>query len=111
MDLGTLGFLLLGCFGLGLLHGVVPDEHTWPITFAYSIGTTTGRGGVKAAAWFSTAFTAQRAMMSMIVYAAIAAAIGAWGFNLATQDAAVNGPVYLAVGAAMAIAGLLILTG
>ncbi len=110
MDLGTLGYLLAGCFALGLLHGVVPDEHTWPITFAYSVGTTTGRGGIRSGAWFSTAFTAQRAMMSMIVYLALAAVLGVWGVNLATQDRSVNGPVYLAVGVAMAVAGFLILT-
>ncbi len=109
MDPGTLGILLLGCFGLGMLHGLVPDEHTWPITFAYSIGTTTGRGGIRSAAWFSLAFTAQRALMSMLAYAALAAAIGLWGVHLATQDRAVNGPVYIVVGLAMAVAGFLIL--
>jgi len=110
MDLNTLGFLLAGCFALGMLHGTIPDEHTWPITFAYSVGTTTGRGGIRSGAWFSLAFTFQRALMSMIVYLALAAAIGLWGFNLATQDTSVNGPVYIAVGAAMAIAGYLILS-
>jgi sulfite exporter TauE/SafE len=110
MDLNTLWFLLAGCFALGILHGTIPDEHTWPITFAYSIGTTTGRGGIRSATWFSLAFTLQRAMMSMIVYLALSAAIGAWGLNLATADAAVNGPVYIAVGIAMAVAGFLILT-
>ncbi|MCI4347496.1 MAG: hypothetical protein L3J97_02610 [Thermoplasmata archaeon] len=110
MDLDTLGFLLGGCFGLGILHGLIPDEHTWPITFAYSVGTTTGRGGIRSGAWFSLAFTAQRAMMSMIVFLALSAAIGLWGVNLATADAAVNGPVYIVVGAAMAVAGYLILT-
>jgi len=109
MDFATLGYLLAGCFGLGMLHGVIPDEHTWPITFAYSVGTTTGRGGIRAGAWFSVAFTAQRAMMSMVVYLALSAAIGFWGFNLATQDRTVNGPIYICVGAAMAIAGFLIL--
>jgi hypothetical protein len=110
MDLNTLGFLLAGCFALGMLHGTIPDEHTWPITFAYSVGTTTGRGGIRSGAWFSLAFTLQRAIMSVIVYLALAAAIGLWGFNLATQDTSVNGPVYIAVGAAMAIAGYLILS-
>ncbi len=109
MDTSTLWYLLIGCFALGMLHGVIPDEHTWPITFAYSVGTTTGRGGIRSGAWFSLAFTLQRAMMSMIVFLALAAAIGLWGFNLATQDTSVNGPVYIAVGAAMAIAGYLIL--
>ena len=110
MDWSTLWFLLAGCFGLGILHGLIPDEHTWPITFAYSVGTTTGRGGIQSASWFSLAFTAQRAMMSTIVYLALSAAIGFWGFSLATADTAVNGPIYICVGAAMAIAGFLILT-
>jgi len=109
VDIATLWYLLAGCFALGMLHGVIPDEHTWPITFAYSVGTTTGRGGIRSGAWFSTAFTAQRAMMSMIVYLAVSAAIGFWGFNLATQDTAVNGPIYICVGVAMAVAGYLIL--
>jgi len=110
MDWSTLWFLLAGCFGLGILHGLIPDEHTWPITFAYSVGTTTGRGGIKSASWFSAAFTAQRALMSTIVYLALSAAIGYWGFNLATEDTVVNGPIYICVGIAMAIAGYLILT-
>jgi hypothetical protein len=109
-DAPTILYLLAGCFALGMLHGVVPDEHTWPITFAYSVGTTTGRGGIKSGAWFAVAFTAQRAMMSMIVFLAIAAVVGYWGINLATGDKSINGPVYIAVGAAMAIAGWLILT-
>ena len=110
MDWGTLWFLLAGCFGLGILHGLIPDEHTWPITFAYSVGTTTGRGGMRSATWFSMAFTAQRAMMSTLVYLALSAAIGFWGFNLATADTTVNGPIYICVGVAMAVAGYLILT-
>ncbi|MGI0055338.1 MAG: hypothetical protein ACREB9_05270 [Thermoplasmata archaeon] len=109
-DTGTVVYLLAGCFALGMLHGVIPDEHTWPITFAYSVGTTTGKGGIKSGAWFSLAFTAQRALMSMIVYLALAALLGAWGINLATADQSVNGPVYIVVGAAMALAGFLILT-
>lgn len=108
-DPGTLTYLLAGCLGLGVLHGLIPDEHTWPITFSYSVGSATGRGGMKSGAWFSLAFTAQRALMSMVVYLAFAAALGTWGFDLATRDESVNGPVYLAVGAAMAIAGFLLL--
>src|SRR5204863_7466007 len=29
---------LLTAFLLGLVHGITPDEHTWPITFSYAIG-------------------------------------------------------------------------
>ena len=35
---GALGANLLKAFLLGLLHGVTPDEHTWPIVFSYAIG-------------------------------------------------------------------------
>src|SRR5215471_14590090 len=94
-------FLLGGCFGLGMLHGVLPDEHTWPITFAYSVGAASGKGGMKAGAFFSMAFTTQRAIMSQLVYFAVAT-------FLVTSDK-LNGPVYTAVGAAMAVAGFLIL--
>ncbi|MDV3244538.1 MAG: hypothetical protein LYZ66_05105 [Nitrososphaerales archaeon] len=101
MITNTLLFLFGGCFALGMLHGVLPDEHTWPITFAYSIGAATGRGGIKAAEFFSLAFTTQRAIMSQIVYFAVA-------IFFVTSDT-LNGPVYTVVGAAMAIAGYLIL--
>jgi len=97
----TIFLLLGGCFALGMLHGVIPDEHTWPITFAYSVGAASGRGGMLSAAFFSLAFTAQRAFMSQLVYSAVAV-------FLVTSDK-LNGPVYTVVGAAMAIAGYLIL--
>lgn len=94
-------YLLAGCLGLGMLHGVIPDEHTWPITFAYSVGATTGRGGIRSGAFFSAAFTLQRAIMSQLVYFAVAV-------FFVTSDL-LNGPVYIVVGAAMSIAGYLIL--
>ena len=94
-------YLLGVCFGLGMLHGVIPDEHTWPITFSYSVGAATGRGGIMSGLFFSMAFTAQRAVMSQLVYLAVAP-------FLAFSDA-LNGPVYMVVGVAMAAAGYLIL--
>ena len=30
---------LLIAFLLGIVHGITPDEHTWPITFSYAIGS------------------------------------------------------------------------
>lgn len=101
-SVNDLGYLLAACFALGVLHGVIPDEHTWPITFAYSIGTTTGRGGIRSAGFFSLAFTLQRAVMSQLVYFAIAVV-------LVTEEA-LNGPIYVVVGIAMLAAGYLILT-
>ncbi len=94
-------YLVGGCFALGMLHGVVPDEHTWPITFSYSVGAATGRGGVLSGAFFATAFTVQRAIMSQLVYFAVAPFL--------ISDQSLNGPVYLVVGAAMAVAGYMIL--
>jgi len=96
-------YLLAVCFGLGLLHGVIPDEHTWPITFSYSVGSATGRGGLKSGMYFALAFTVQRALMAEAVFLAI----GNW---LVTNEY-LNGPVYIFVGIAMALAGYLILRG
>jgi sulfite exporter TauE/SafE len=96
-------YLLLICFGLGSLHGVIPDEHTWPITFSYSVGSATGKGGLKSGFYFALAFTVQRALMAEAVFLAF----GKW---LASSDF-LNGPVYVAVGIAMSVAGYLILRG
>ncbi|MBI2649002.1 MAG: hypothetical protein HYU03_05050 [Thaumarchaeota archaeon] len=95
--------LLFGSLSLGMLHGIIPDEHTWPITFSYSVGTTTGRGGLLSGTYFASAFTVQRAMMSQLVYWAI-------GSYLAFNES-LNAPVFVAVGLAMAFAGYLILYG
>ncbi len=95
--------LLFGSLSLGMLHGVIPDEHTWPITFSYSVGTATGKGGLLSGTYFASAFTLQRAIMSQLVYWAV-------GSYLAFNDR-LNAPVYIIVGLAMAIAGYLILYG
>jgi ABC-type nickel/cobalt efflux system permease component RcnA len=95
--------LLIGaCFSLGMLHGVVPDEHTWPITFSYSVGAATGRGGVFAGIFFALAFTLQRAIMAQLVYFAV--------LPYLAFDSGLNGPIYVVVGIAMATAGYLILS-
>jgi hypothetical protein len=91
---------LIYSFLFGLLHGILPDEHTWPITFSYAIGGASGKEGLKAGLYFSIAFTVQRALLSEAAYLALAP-------FLISQ--AVNGIVYLLVGAAMAVAGGLVL--
>ncbi len=35
----SFGMVVLTAFLLGVVHGVTPDEHTWPITFSYAIGS------------------------------------------------------------------------
>jgi len=95
--------LLLGSLGLGMLHGVIPDEHTWPITFSYSVGSATGRGGMLSGMFFASAFTLQRAIMAQLVYFALASYLA--------FDEGLNALVYVAVGIAMSLAGYLILSG
>jgi hypothetical protein len=87
-------------FLFGLLHGVLPDEHTWPITFSYALGGASGKGGMKAGLYFSAAFTVQRMIVSELAYLALAPFL---------LSPAVNGIVYLFVGLAMSIAGAIVL--
>jgi predicted membrane protein len=89
-------------FLLGLLHGGTPDEHTWPITFSYSIGTYSTRGGAKAGLIFSTGFTIQRAILTSLGFLGLAAVYEK--YNL-------DGPVYVAVGVVMLLAGWYLLQG
>lgn len=84
----------------GLLHGILPDEHTWPITFSYAIGGATGREGMKAGLFFSAAFTVQRMLLAEVAYLALAP------FLLSPT---VNGIVYIIVGVAMSAAGAIVL--
>jgi sulfite exporter TauE/SafE len=84
-------------FFFGLLHGVLPDEHTWPITFSYALGSGTGRQGMKAGLYFSAAFTVQRMILSEVSYLALAPFL---------LNPAINGIIYMMVGAVMAAAGV-----
>jgi hypothetical protein len=93
---------LIYSFVFGILHGVLPDEHTWPITFSYAIGGGSGREGLKAGLFFSLAFTFQRTLLSEAAYLALAP------FLLSPT---INGIVYVIVGVAMTIAGSVVLRG
>lgn len=92
----SLGFALL----LGIVHGITPDEHTWPITFSYAIGTYSVRGGLVVGAVFALAFTVQRAVLSELAYL---------GLSRALSSPSINNPVYVLVGLAMSVAGYLAL--
>lgn len=87
-------------FLFGLLHGILPDEHTWPITFSYAIGSASGKVGMKAGFYFSAAFTVQRMLISELAYLALAP------FLLSPT---LNGIVYVVVGVAMSAAGAIVL--
>jgi ABC-type nickel/cobalt efflux system permease component RcnA len=88
--------LLLQSFGYGLLHGILPDEHTWPITFSYAIGNASGKKGLKSGLFFSLAFTIQRSIGSEISYLLL--------FSWFTKES-INSFVNMVVGAVMLWAG------
>ena len=87
---------------LGMLHGLTPDEHTWPITFSYSIGSYSTKGGMRAGFMFSSGFTVQRTILAALGFAGLAAVYEA--YNL-------DGYVYVLVGAGMFLAGYYLLRG
>ena len=87
-------------FLFGLLHGILPDEHTWPITFSYAIGGASGKEGMKAGLYFSGAFTVQRLAVSELAYLALAPFL---------LSPIINGIVYIVVGLAMSVAGGVVL--
>ncbi len=84
----------------GLLHGILPDEHTWPITFSYAIGGGSGKEGMKAGFYFSAAFTVQRMFVSEIAYFSLTP------FLLSSSA---QGVVYIVVGLAMSVAGAIVI--
>ena len=56
---------------LGMVHGVTPDEHTWPITFSYAVGGYSSRAGMRNALIYSLAFTLQRSIASELAFLAL----------------------------------------
>jgi sulfite exporter TauE/SafE len=93
----SFGMIVLTSFLLGVVHGVTPDEHTWPITFSYAVGSYSARKGFLVGLIFSLSFTVQRALMSEVSYFALGRLFSLPFFNYA---------IYIVVGAAMAFGGL-----
>ena len=92
----ALAGILLTAYLLGVVHGITPDEHTWPITFSYAIGSYSSRRGLAVGLMFSGAFTVQRALASELASLALVPALTrSWeGYVL-----------YVVVGVVMALAG------
>lgn len=88
---------------LGIVHGITPDEHTWPITFSYAIGSGSSRKGAEAGAIFSLGFTVQRALMSELMFFVFA--YGLYSIKDFISSPVFFGIVYIIVGAVMYIAG------
>lgn len=85
--------VLATAFLLGMIHGVTPDEHTWPITFSYAVGGYSSRAGMRNALVFSLAFTLQRALASELAFLALG--------NFLTLGSRGDYIVYVVVGFAM----------
>jgi ABC-type nickel/cobalt efflux system permease component RcnA len=85
--------VLATAFLLGMVHGVTPDEHTWPITFSYAVGGYSSRAGMRNALIFSLAFTLQRALASELSYLALS--------RFLTLGSRANYVIYIIVGIAM----------
>lgn len=81
---------------LGLIHGITPDEHTWPITFSYAIGSYSTKKGLRSGIIFSLAFTLQRAIASELAYL---------GLSRLYTFQSLNNLVYILVGILMFVAG------
>ncbi len=96
----TLGTILIISLILGILHGATPDEHTWPITFSYAVGSYSTKRGMKAGLAFSSGFTIQRAILTTL---------GFIGLAVIYKQYNLDGPIYVLVGIAMVIAGAYIL--
>jgi sulfite exporter TauE/SafE len=96
----TLTVDLLAAFLLGLVHGITPDEHTWPITFSYAVGSYSTRRGLGAGVTFSLAFAAQQALASELAYLGLAH----W-FTFEGLDEI----LYVVVGVVMLAAGLFVM--
>jgi hypothetical protein len=91
--------ILVTALLLGMVHGITPDEHTWPITFSYAIGSYSTKRGLRAGLIFSAAFTLQRALASELAYL---------GFSRILTYGDADYGIYVVVGAVMIWAGLLI---
>ncbi len=93
----SVGTVVLTSYLLGVVHGITPDEHTWPITFSYAVGSYSARKGLVVGLIFSLSFTVQRAFMSEVSYFALSKVFSLPYFNYI---------VYIIVGAAMAFGGM-----
>ncbi len=92
--------ILLTALVLGLVHGIAPDEHTWPITFSYAIGSYSTRAGLRAGLLFSLAFTIQRAIGSELAWLGLSPWLGIARFNQV---------LFLVIGTLMMLGGWMML--
>jgi hypothetical protein len=59
-------YWILAVFIIGIIHGLKPDEHTWPITISYGLMQRNTRGVITAVAVFAGALTLVWTLMSAL---------------------------------------------
>ncbi len=96
----SLALALLSALLLGVVHGFTPDEHTWPITFSYSIGSYSTKGGLRTGLSFSLAFSLQRAIAAELAYV---------GMSQLKLFSSLQYELYVVVGVVMAASGWYVL--
>ena len=97
---GIVFIVLIYSLGLGIVHGITPDDHTWPITFSYAIGSFSAKKGFYVGFLFSLAFAIQRAIASEIAYFALIK----W-----SDIAYLNYYLYIVIGLIMLFTGMYVL--
>ncbi len=60
-------YWLLAVLIVGVIHGLKPDEHTWPITVSYGLMQRNVRGVITAVSVFASALTLVWTLMSALV--------------------------------------------
>ncbi len=93
------GTIVIMSLLLGMVHGITPDEHTWPITFSYAIGSYSTKRGLRSGLIFSLSFTLQRAIASELAFLGLYQLYATGWLNYA---------IYIVVGLLMAVSGLFI---
>lgn len=60
-------FTVFIMLGLGLVHGLIPDEHTWPITIPYALGQENPKKAVLSTIIFTGALTLVWSVLTTVV--------------------------------------------
>ena len=80
--ISRLGYLLpLAVFVVGIIHGLKPDEHTWPITISYAMMQRTVIDAVKSTVVFGMALTTVWTALSALVGQVMGLGLASGVFN------------------------------
>jgi len=96
MFLGQIEYSLISVFILGLVHGLLPCEHSWPIIFAYAISLRDAIRGILVAVLLTSAAT--------LPWILIGGVCGYFGSMIYKESYEIY--VHLVIGALMIIFGL-----